>query len=153
MLNIVKCGIIEKLIYSNQNIKNIKNIFNENELKNDQKVWLEDKLKKSFFEKRIRLLYYIGESINNEGLLEKTFTEIKDTIINEPLNCIKYNDKCKIVKEKQEIKLPLRVNFGGGWTDTPPYCLENGGKVLNASILLKGEEPIHVCIEKIKEIK
>ena len=153
MLNIVKCGIIEKLIYSNQNIKNIKNIFNENELKNDQKVWLEDKLKKSFFEKRIRLLYYIGESINNEGLLEKTFTEIKDTIINEPLNCIKYNDKCKIVKEKQEIKLPLRVNFGGGWTDTPPYCLENGGKVLNASILLKGEEPIHVCIEKIKENK
>ena len=74
-------------------------------------------------------------------------------MLNEPLNKIKYNEKCKIVKEKQEINLPLRVNFAGGWTDTPPYCLENGGKVLNSSILLKGQKPVYVIIEKINEKK
>ncbi|MFR8018470.1 MAG: hypothetical protein ACLU7M_03415 [Mediterraneibacter gnavus] len=27
----------------------------------------------------------------------------------------------KIAKEVVQIKLPVRVNWGGGWTDTPPY--------------------------------
>ena len=103
--------------------------------------------------KKIRFYYYIGESINNEELLIKCFEELKESMLNEPLNKIKYNEKCKIVKEKQEINLPLRVNFAGGWTDTPPYCLENGGKVLNSSILLKGQKPVYVIIEKINEKK
>ncbi len=153
MVNLVKCGLIEKLIYEKKNIKYAKNIFNHNTLEDVQKIWIEENLKKSSFDKKIRLYYYFGESLNNEELLQKCFTEMKDTIINEPLNSIKYNKDCKITKEKQEINLPLRVNFGGGWTDTPPYCLEKGGKVLNASILLKDKKPIHVCIEKIKENK
>jgi fucokinase len=153
MLDIVKCGLIEKLIYQNKNVKDSKNIFNNNILDDEQKKWLQENLDKSSFEKKIRLLYYIGESTNNEEIISKCFTEIKDAIINDPLNSIKYNEKCKIIKEKQEINLPLRVNFGGGWTDTPPYCLENGGKVLNAAILLKGKKPVYVKIEKINEKK
>ena len=153
MINLVKCGLIEKLIYENKNIKYSKNIFNNNKLEDDQKIWIEEYLNKNSLEKRMRLLYYLGESLNNEELLQRCFTEIKDAIINEPLNNIKFNNECKIIKERQEINLPLRVNFGGGWTDTPPYCLEKGGKVLNASILLKGQKPIHVTIEKIKENK
>ena len=153
MLDIVKCGLIEKLIYQNKNVKDSKNIFNNNILDDEQKKWLQENLDKSSFKKKIRLLYYIGESTNNEEIISKCFTEIKDAIINDPLNSIKYNEKCKIIKEKQEINLPLRVNFGGGWTDTPPYCLENGGKVLNAAILLKGKKPVYVKIEKINEKK
>ena len=42
--------------------------------------------------------------------------------------------------DEHEVRLPLRVNWGGGWSDTPPYCNENGGTVLNAAILLNGEE-------------
>jgi len=45
------------------------------------------------------------------------------------------------------------VNFAGGWTDTPPYCLENGGVVLNAPILLNNNKPVEVIIEKINEKK
>jgi len=35
-----------------------------------------------------------------------------------------------------------RIDFGGGWTDTPPYSLERGGMVLNAAITLSGRYPI-----------
>ena len=147
MINLVKCGKIEKLIDKNITIKNIKNIFDKNELEQDQLIWFEDKINKSNFNKKIRLLYYFGESLHNEEYIIKCFNEIKNAIINEPKNIIKYNNNCKIIKDKYEIYLPLRVNFAGGWTDTPPYCLENGGKVLNASILLKGKKPIHILIE------
>ena len=51
------------------------------------------------------------------------------------------------------VRLPLRVNWGGGWSDTPPYCNEKGGTVLNAAILLNGEKPVEVTLERIPEQK
>ncbi|MCC9078785.1 hypothetical protein FKZ61_022070 [Litorilinea aerophila] len=35
-----------------------------------------------------------------------------------------------------------RIDFGGGWTDTPPYSIERGGTVLNGAITLHGAHPI-----------
>lgn len=37
---------------------------------------------------------------------------------------------------------PVRLDFAGGWTDTPPYCLEFGGSVVNAAVDLNGQPPI-----------
>ena len=51
------------------------------------------------------------------------------------------------------VYLPLRVNFGGGWSDTPPYCNEHGGTVLNAAVLLNDEYPVEVCVRQLKEPK
>lgn len=31
-------------------------------------------------------------------------------------------------------RAPTRIDFGGGWTDVPPYCDEEGGFVCNAAI-------------------
>ena len=39
---------------------------------------------------------------------------------------------------------PARLDFAGGWSDTPPYCLEQGGAVLNAAVILNGQYPIQV---------
>jgi len=39
---------------------------------------------------------------------------------------------------------PARIELGGGWTDTPPYCIEHGGKVLNLAADLNGQPPIQV---------
>lgn len=44
-----------------------------------------------------------------------------------------------------------RIDFGGGWTDTPPYSLERGGAVLNAAITLYGEHPILAEAERLDE--
>jgi len=56
-------------------------------------------------------------------------------------------DKNRILNSAY-VELPIRVNFGGGWSDTPPYCNENGGNVLNAAFKLNNENPIKVKIEK-----
>lgn len=39
---------------------------------------------------------------------------------------------------------PIRFDLAGGWTDTPPYCIEHGGKVLNLAADLNGQPPIQV---------
>lgn len=39
---------------------------------------------------------------------------------------------------------PVRLDLAGGWTDTPPYCLEHGGRVLNLAVDLNGQPPIQV---------
>jgi len=44
-----------------------------------------------------------------------------------------------------------RVDFGGGWTDTPPYSIEQGGTVLNGAISLRGAFPIVVEAERLAE--
>jgi fucokinase len=47
-------------------------------------------------------------------------------------------------------RCPARVDFGGGWSDTPPYSIEFGGQVINAAIDLNGQPPIH-CYGRLCE--
>ena len=39
---------------------------------------------------------------------------------------------------------PVRLDLAGGWTDTPPFCLEYGGSVVNVAVDLNGQPPIQV---------
>ena len=39
---------------------------------------------------------------------------------------------------------PVRLDLAGGWTDTPPYCLQHGGRVVNLAVDLNGQPPIQV---------
>ncbi len=152
--DLVKLGKIESMIYYKQDIENVKNLFiNENKLNKEQEIWLENKLNKSDFSKKIRLYHYIGTALNDEDLLMKWHNEVKDCILKNTESLIKYKENYKIIKDKHIVELPLRVNWGGGWSDTPPYCLENGGKVLNAAILLNKQKPVIVILEKINEKK
>lgn len=59
----------------------------------------------------------------------------------------------RTLKEDQIVwsRSPVRLDLAGGWTDTPPYCLEHGGAVLNVAVLLNGQPPIQVFIRPIKE--
>ncbi|MEI7900039.1 MAG: L-fucokinase [bacterium] len=42
------------------------------------------------------------------------------------------------------VTTPVRIDFAGGWSDTPPICTEQGGAVLNAAVTLNGLYPIQV---------
>ena len=79
------------------------------------------------------------------------FGAIKDAVYHEALKSLKDAESYTIKENRVDVQLPVRVNFGGGWTDTPPYCLENGGVVVNAAISLKKILPIQICVKKIDE--
>ena len=46
---------------------------------------------------------------------------------------------------------PVRIDLAGGWTDTPPYCLMEGGNVVNIAIELNGQPPLQVYVKPCKE--
>ena len=46
---------------------------------------------------------------------------------------------------------PVRIDIAGGWTDTPPYCLLEGGNVVNFAIELNGQPPLQTFIRPSEE--
>jgi len=46
---------------------------------------------------------------------------------------------------------PARIDLGGGWSDSPPFCLDWGGTVLNVAILLDGRYPIRATVRRLRE--
>lgn len=48
---------------------------------------------------------------------------------------------------------PVRIDLAGGWTDTPPYSLMEGGNVVNIAIELNGQPPLQVYVKPSKEYK
>lgn len=47
----------------------------------------------------------------------------------------------------------VRIDIAGGWSDTPPYCLMEGGNVVNLAIELNGQPPLQSYIRPCKEPK
>ncbi|KAI3494881.1 hypothetical protein L1887_36882 [Cichorium endivia] len=59
-----------------------------------------------------------------------------------------YNaDDESLCHKKVKVELPVRVDFVGGWSDTPPWSLERAGCVLNMAITLDGSLPIGTVIQ------
>lgn len=46
---------------------------------------------------------------------------------------------------------PVRIDIAGGWTDTPPFCLMEGGNVINLAIELNGQPPLQAYIRPCVE--
>jgi fucokinase / fucose-1-phosphate guanylyltransferase len=98
---------------------------------------------------RSRLKRYKGESPDkdrNEAfrILQQS---ILDPIIKKKVFPIKnvYDDQ--IIWSRS----PVRIDLAGGWTDTPPYSVLSGGKVVNISLELNGQPPLQAFIRPLKE--
>jgi len=46
---------------------------------------------------------------------------------------------------------PVRLDLSGGWSDTPPYCYERGGHVVNVAINLDNHPPVRAMVRTIRE--
>ena len=46
---------------------------------------------------------------------------------------------------------PVRIDIAGGWTDTPPFCLMEGGNVINLAIELNGQPPLQTYVRPCQE--
>jgi galactokinase/mevalonate kinase-like predicted kinase len=57
------------------------------------------------------------------------------------------------LKEDQIVwaRAPVRFDLAGGWTDTPPYTLREGGRVVNLAVDLNGQPPIQVFVRRTAE--
>ena len=121
-----------------------------------QQEWLAKRYTRSDFSEIIRLNYYIGTALGGKAgdpYISACFRTISDTILADTMGTLRYNDTCRMVMDRHTVKLPLRVNWGGGWSDTPPVCIEQGGTVLNAAISLNGELPVEATLIRIPEKK
>ena len=113
------------------------------------------------FSLQIRIYYnlsrYLKETkrqidgVTARVLEERCFDTIQQTICDAGMKNIRNHGNYHVSREECTVELPVRVNWGGGWTDTPPYCNENGGIVLNAAIKLNGIYPVQVTVRRLKE--
>ena len=162
MEELVRMDRLAKLIDAGKPVSEAAGVLCAKQLTKIQLEWLEKQIQQADpdnmrdFSKILRLQYYLGKGLGGktgEKYLVGCFETIQKAILKESLDGIAYNDQCRICTDFHRVQLPLRVNWGGGWSDTPPYCIENGGTVLNAAILLNGQMPVEVTLERIPELK
>ena len=136
-------------------------VFGGNMRKTEQKLLLE-RIDRASFSEKIRIYYGMAqaakkmqgefEETDEENFMQACFNQIQTEISSLVDKKLENGKKHVICKNEVNVKLPVRVNWGGGWTDTPPHCQEHGGVVLNAAISLKGNLPIQVSIRKLDEL-
>lgn len=101
---------------------------------------------KSDYKTAMRIYYALG-------MEDKCFETIRSQVLESALKSRKKESEFRIAEDEVSIELPLRVNWGGGWTDTPPYCNEQGGMVLNAAIKLNHIFPVQVTVKKLTKLE
>jgi len=62
-----------------------------------------------------------------------------------------YRQLAGLSRSPVSVSAPARIDFGGGWSDTPPFCLDWGGTVFNLAITLQGAYPIRTTVRPLAE--
>ena len=92
---------------------------------------------------RIHNAMFRGES-------EKAFGLLREGLIQ---NVAKEPSLCAMDDQIVWGRSPVRIDIAGGWTDTPPYCLMEGGNVINLAIEINGQPPLQVYVKPSKEYR
>ncbi len=156
MGELVEMDMLAKLISAGHPVSEVQGLLISGNLTPIQRAWMEEHLAVAEYGDRMRLNYYVGKVLGGaegERYISRCFREIQKAVLEPGAGQRKGNTGGRIVRKECTVKLPLRLNWGGGWSDTPPYCYENGGTVLNAAVLLKGEKPVTVRLTKLDERK
>jgi fucokinase len=139
-------------IEQRQDIETANGVFGQAGLSKETKKALIEIASKNELSTKMRIYYYLSRMIvghESEELENACFKAICDTTCDAMIEDLTYQDNVPIKKAYVKVELPVRINWGGGWSDTPPYCSEHGGTVLNTAIKLNGIYPIVVTIKKI----
>jgi fucokinase len=85
------------------------------------------------------------------GLVEdEAFTCIQDAV-REGVGSDVESSPSRWQFESVQVSAPPRIDLGGGWSDTPPFCFDWGGTVLNCALEINGAYPIETEIRRIDE--
>ena len=93
---------------------------------------------------RIHDAMFRGDSNRAFSLLREGLTESVLAVRQQPRLSV-YQDQ--IVWGRS----PVRIDLAGGWTDTPPYCLMEGGSVVNIAIELNGQPPLQAYVKPCRQ--
>jgi galactokinase/mevalonate kinase-like predicted kinase len=93
------------------------------------------------------LRYRLDDNFKTDGLWEKHALAAK----------MKEVDHARLLAARADaararvfrVERPLRIDLAGGWSDTPPICYEQGGRVLNAAVTLEGCRPVVAEVRRI----
>lgn len=95
-------------------------------------------------DKWLDLKYHIDDNFKTDGLWER----------NKLGAIMPQVDSCRLLAARRWAGLPrtatapVRIDFAGGWSDTPPICNKEGGCVLNAAVTLDGARPVRVDVAR-----
>ena len=85
------------------------------------------------------------------GESERAFALLRDGLLHSTLPT-PHSSKLSIADDQIVWgRSPVRIDIAGGWTDTPPYCLMEGGNVINLAIELNGQPPLQAYIRPSRE--
>jgi len=94
----------------------------------------------------VPLRYRVGDDFKSDGKWEALgLGSLMKKVDHARLLALRASGDCVTVE------LPLRIDFAGGWSDTPPICEEMGGAVFNAAVTLGGENPVRVRVRRLAE--
>lgn len=133
-------------------------VFGKKGMTEIQRRQLQNMAETAEFSIAMRIYYLLAEEARMRGLAYEVYEEacfgaIRNAVYESGRENVCYRNNLVIKRGEAHIELPVRVNWGGGWSDTPPHCLENGGTVVNAAIKLNGIFPVQVTVRKIEELK
>ena len=102
------------------------------------------------------LKYRIDDNFKSDGLWEKHDLGTKMRQINHArLLAIRASLPSSLFplpsSSPIRVTAPVRIDFAGGWSDTPPICNREGGTVLAAAVTLDGRRPIEVTVRERKD--
>ncbi|MBI1338006.1 MAG: bifunctional fucokinase/L-fucose-1-P-guanylyltransferase [Phycisphaera sp.] len=103
---------------------------------------------------RDRMFRYLvsRESGHEDAKLEaQAFASLRDAIVQGVMHKTPQPRNTLLADQVIWARSPVRLDLAGGWTDTPPYCLLNGGKVVNLAVDLNGQQPIQVFVRTTEE--
>ena len=103
---------------------------------------------------RIHNAMFLGDSEKAFSLLRQGLTQ-RDSSYATLANCDVIKEPSLCVADDQIVwgRSPVRIDIAGGWTDTPPYCLMEGGNVINFAIELNGQPPLQAYVRPSKELR
>lgn len=99
------------------------------------------------------LRYRIGDSFKTDGLWERHGLGEKMKSVNPDRLLALRRDAPHAIRAPRAVRVtaPVRLDFAGGWSDTPPICYAEGGAVLAAAVTVDGRRPIEVTVSPRKD--
>jgi fucokinase len=92
-----------------------------------------------------------GLAQDSERSQDAAFRMVQQAVETEIISSGAHSDYSQWRHDQVTVDGPARIDLGGGWSDTPPFCLDWGGTVLNVAVLLDGRHPIQVSVRRLPE--